>query len=142
MDFVGTRVAFDDDPHTTPMQVLPGFFLYAVDVFSLEYRFKPGLGWRIERGVVYRGITAITELAVITGATEGAGDSQHDAGLSVQFRVRPGATFIDINALGKTLQGVISDHRVRTIIGNQVGEIPARGRARLEAPIIPARIQV
>ena len=121
---VGTRVTFDDNPHPATLNMLPGFELHAIEIVPLENRFDPFRLRRIQRGVFDRPIAAIAEFAVVSNTAEGAGDSEHSE-LSVQFRVGTRAALIDIDAASKSIQGMVGDHRIRPVVGNEVGEIPS-----------------
>ena len=142
MNFMGTGVSFNYDPHTTPVQVLPGFELDTVDIVALEYCLEPRLGRCLESRILNRRIATVAELAVVSCAAERAGNSQHGRDLSVQFRVWARTAFVDIDTPLKARQGVVQDHRVGPVVSDQIGKIPTRCWACLEAAIVPAGIQV
>ena len=142
MNFMATGISFNYDPHTTPVQVLPGFELDTVYIVALEYCLEPRLGRCLESRILNRCIATVTELAVVACAAERAGNSQHGRDLSVQFRVWARTAFVDIDTALKARQGVVQDHRVGSVVSDQIGKIPTRRRACLEAAIVPTGIQV
>ena len=60
----------------------------------------------------------------------------------MQFRVRTRAALIDVDAAGKSIQGVIRNNRVGPIIRNKICEIPSGSRTCLEPAVVPAGVEI
>ena len=58
------------------------------------------------------------------------------------FGVGPCAALIQVDPLLEALEIVQGDHRIRPIIGDQIGKEPAGRRARFETTVVLAGIQV
>src|SRR5262249_11393418 len=88
-----------------------------------------------------RGITAITELALIAQAAPGAGDPQHLSALSVEVREGTDAALIDRATAGKAAEIEVRRRRMRRAFGNQRGRREPAGGDGLEAAIAPAPVE-
>ena len=142
MNFMATGIPFNNDPRPPPSPASPVYKIQRGDVDALEYRPGPRVrGW-LERWIRSRCSASVSDLSVVACAAERAGNSQHGRDLSVQFRVWARTAFVDIDTALKTRQGVVQDHRVGPVVSDQIGKIPTRRRACLEAAIVPTGIQV
>jgi len=53
VDFMGYGVPFDQQPHSTAIDVVPGFNLDASDIFALIDGVQPIFFWGVKSGIGY-----------------------------------------------------------------------------------------
>jgi len=142
MYFMSQCVTLHHQPLSTAADMVPALGLYTTNILALIYRFQPLFRRCIQFGINNTAITTVAELTMVTLATIRTINSNHWWFLSVQLGVRACATLIDIDAALKTIQCVVGNHLMWTIIGDQIGKVPAGSRTCLETAIIPARVQI